>query len=117
MGEADPQEGNYPIFGLDFVEPTGSGTDDGWKQAWWKFEGGLLVAGKDSWFLVFSSANNWTSGSYKMEPASDQIPLPNPEPCTLALLGLGSTILFAKRKNSVVKMAYAIKSHRVHSSN
>jgi hypothetical protein len=116
MGEQDPQEGDY-IFGLDFVEPTDAGTSDGGIQAWWEFEGGLFVAGKDSWFLIFSSNNNWTAGSYWIGPISDVPPVPNPEPCTLALLGLGSVILFAKRKNSVVKMAHTIKSHRVYSHN
>lgn len=114
MSEADPQEGNYPIFGLDFVEPTGSGNNDGWKEAWWAFEDGFLVAGKDSWFLVFRSANDWTVGSYKMEPAGNTVSLPNPEPCTLALLGLGSAILFVKRRNSVVRMACTVKSYEVH---
>ncbi len=117
MGEQDPQEGNFPIFGIDFVEPTDSGTNNDGTQAWWEFEGGLLVAGADSWFLIFSSSNSWTAGEYSMKPVSDDIPIPgsgSPEPCTLALLGLGSTILFARRKSSVVKTAYAIKSHRVH---
>jgi hypothetical protein len=101
MSEQDPQEGDYPIFGLDFVEPTASGTNDSGEQIWWEFEDGLLVAGKDSWFLIFSNPSDWVPGNYKMEPVSGEIPLPpNPEPCTLALLGLGSTILFAKRRSS-----------------
>ncbi len=115
MGEQDPQEGDYLLLGLDFVEPTGSGTSNGGVQAWWEFDNGLFVAGEDSWFLIFSSANNWTAGSYYIGPISSVPPVPNPEPCTLALLGLGSAILFTKRKNSVVKMAHTINSRGVHS--
>ncbi|MDD5063798.1 MAG: PEP-CTERM sorting domain-containing protein [Phycisphaerae bacterium] len=106
QGAQDPQEADY-LFGLDFIEPTDSGLNNTGDQAWWEFDGGLLVAGEDSWFLIFSSAHNWVAGNYSMEPVNDDVPFPNPEPCTLALLGLGSTILFAKRK----------KSYRVHSNN
>jgi hypothetical protein len=109
MGEADPQEADYIISGLDFVEPTSPGTNNSGTQAWWKFEGGTLIASGDSWFLIFSSSKDWVPGEYKMTGVNGIPPAPgsNPEPCTLALLGLGSTILFAKRKNS-------IKSYRVH---
>lgn len=97
MGAQDPQEADY-IFDLDFVEPTDSGTSNGGQQAWWAFDGGFFVAGEDSWFLIFSSNNDWTAGSYWIGPISDVPPVPNPEPCTLALLGLGSAVLFTKRK-------------------
>lgn len=99
QGAQDPQEAEG-LFGFNFIEPTDYGLNNAGNQAWWEFDGGLLVAGEDSWFLIFSSNHNWTAGSYSMESVNDDIPFPNPEPCTLALLGLGSTILFAKRKKS-----------------
>ncbi len=99
QGQQDPQEADG-LFGLDFTEPTSCGLNNAGNQAWWEFNGGLLVAGDGSWFLIFSSSHNWTAGSYSMEPVNDDIPFPNPEPCTLVLFGLGSTILFAKRKKS-----------------
>jgi hypothetical protein len=81
-------------------------------RATWKFldalNGATLVAGGYSWFLIFSSDRDWTAGSYLMQPEGGFPITGNPEPCTLALLGLGSAILFAKRRNSV-------KLHRVRS--
>ena len=119
MNTQNPWEG-YPLI-TGCVAPTNSfsNTNPGETRATWEFAGGILVADKYSWFLIFSSPNDWTEGRYDMSPPAgdDIVPTPNPEPCTLALLGLSSTILFAKRKNSVVKMAYAIKSHRVRSHN
>jgi len=114
MDSQNPWE-NYPLI-TEGVAPTNSfpNTNLAETRATWEFAGGILVADEYSWFLIFSSANDWTEGRYDMSPPADIVPIPNPEPCTLALLGLGGTILFAKRKNSVVKMAYAIKSYRVH---
>jgi hypothetical protein len=103
MGEQDPQEADY-LFWLDFTEPTDRGADNSGEQLWWKFEGGLLVAGESSWFLIYSSDHHWTAGNFMMEPVSSDFPVRgNPEPCTLVLLGLGGAILFAKRRNSAVK--------------
>jgi hypothetical protein len=120
MSSRDPWQ-DYPLPPPGGVAPTSTGVNPTETRATWFFQGpptgAILLAGKDSWFLIFSSDRDWTPGNYEMKPVNDEIPTPNPEPCTLALLGLGSTILFAKRKNSVVKMAYAIKSHRVRSHN
>jgi hypothetical protein len=82
--------------------------------ATWEFGeaalGGGISAGDYSWFLIFSSPNDWVRGQYQTGTAGG-IPITgNPEPCTLALLGLGSVILLAKRRNSV-------KSYGVHLHN
>jgi hypothetical protein len=112
MTSQDPWE-NYPLI-TEGVAPTGTEFNLGETRGTWEFAGGILIAGEYSWFLIFSSSQDWVEGKYQMETAGGFPISGNPEPCTLALLGLGGTILFAKRKNSVVKMAYAIKSYRVH---
>jgi hypothetical protein len=82
------------------VAPTDYYTNPDKTEATWEFAGGILVADKYSWFLIFSSTHDWTEGRYDMSPpGGDIVPAPNPEPCTLALLGLGSAMLFAKRRN------------------
>jgi hypothetical protein len=112
INNQDPWE--FQPFMAGGIEP--SEWDFSATRATWKFWGltdATLVAGEYSWFLIFSSTNDWVRGKYEMQPEGGFPITGNPEPCTLALLGLGSAILFAKRKNSVVKMAYAIKSCRV----
>jgi hypothetical protein len=116
MNTQNPWE-NYPLI-TEGVAPTNSFPNTNLEEtrATWEFAGGILIADEYSWFLVFSSTHNWTVGRYDINPLNNDAtgPVPNPEPCTLALLGLGSAIFLAKRKNSVVKMAYAIKSYEVH---
>ncbi len=105
---------NFPL--ITNITPTGTAINLDKTRATWEFwglTGATLVAGESSWFLIFSSGKDWTAGRYEMQPAGGFPITGNPEPCTLALLGLGSAILFTKRRNFVVKMAYAIKSRRV----
>jgi hypothetical protein len=115
MASQDPWE-YYPLI-TEGEAPTGTNVNLGETQARWEFAGGILVAGEYSWFLIFSSDHDWTQGKYVMQTEGGFPITGNPEPCTLALLGLGSAVLFAKRRNSVVKTAYAIESHRVRSHN
>jgi hypothetical protein len=89
------------------VAPTSTETNLSETRGTWKFAGSIFAPGEYSWFLIFSSDNDWVQGKYTMETSSIFPVASNPEPCTLALLGLGSAILFAKRRNSV-----AIKSRR-----
>jgi len=70
-------------------------------EAKWEFAGGGIAAGEYSWFLVFSSDNDWVPGEYEVQPAGGFPVQGNPEPCTLALLGIGSVILFTRRRKSV----------------
>jgi hypothetical protein len=83
------------------VEPTEWGIGSAGTTAWWKFFNNDLLSGEYSWFLIFSSDNDWTVGQYEMQTADGFPVTSNPEPATVVLLGLGSTILFAKRRNSV----------------
>jgi hypothetical protein len=68
---------------------------------WSAASGGLLSAGKNSWYLIFSSDNAPTKGSFKVEASSGTDPaVPGedvPEPCTLALFGIASALYAAKR--------------------
>ena len=67
----------------------------------WDFAGGILAAGEYSWFLVFSSTNDWTEGKYLMETAGGFPITSSPEPCTLAFLVIGGAFVFTRRKNPV----------------
>jgi hypothetical protein len=94
--------GNYQLI-TEGVEPTDWGIGSAGTTAWWKFFNNDLLSGEYSWFLIFSSDKDWTVGKYEMQTA-DGFPVPvtsNPEPATVVLLGLGCTILFVKRRNSV----------------
>jgi hypothetical protein len=79
----------------------GNGPGD-YDEAVWEFDNGFLVADEHSWMLLLSSDHDWTAGSYVVERVSDgETPIPNPEPISLGLLGLGSLIaLHRRRKNA-----------------
>jgi len=67
----------------------------------WTFEDGYIAQGQHSWFLVFSSDQDWTAGTYEITGPGMPVPEPVPEPATLALLGLGMTVLMTKRRKAV----------------
>lgn len=83
------------LFGGVAPTPTASET-----QGIWKFDGGVLVTGEHSWFLIFSSEFAPVAGSYEIKAPEGEPPIPSPEPSTLALLGLGSAMLFRRRRKS-----------------
>jgi hypothetical protein len=63
----------------------------------WSAEGGYLSAGKNSWYLIFSSNCEPVKGTFKVEAASQSNVPVTPEPCTLALFGAASALLAATR--------------------
>ena len=81
------------------IAPELSSTQGVWEFGW---IGDALVAGKHSYFLVFSSEYAPVTGSYGLTPRSDPNPVPEiPEPAVIALLGFGSVLMFVKQRKSV----------------
>jgi hypothetical protein len=71
-------------------------------KAIWEFEDGVLAIDAHSFFLVISSDFNYSTGTYSvLQSTSPQTPIPNPEPGTLALLGVGSMLTLLRRRRSV----------------
>ncbi len=98
MDAQDPWE-DYP-FTTAGVAPTDTRFNLSETRATWEFAGGILVAGEYSWFLIFSSANDWVEGRYEMTTAGG-LPISGPpEPSSIALLGLGGvrTLIRARKK-------------------
>jgi hypothetical protein len=69
-------------------------------QGAWTFTPGVLTPGAHSWFLVFSSDNAPIKGEFTVNsPSESDVPVShNPEPGTIALLGVGSGLFVARRK-------------------
>lgn len=70
-------------------------------NATWQFDDGALVDGQRSYMMLISSNHSpVTTGGYSFEaPVNGEIPLPNPEPASLALLSIGAMLL-RKRKTA-----------------
>ena len=109
----------FSILGLDESLISGMGTqDDGssgkkpaewgytttegyWK---WKIEGtnSYIYKGDHSWFLVYSSNNNWVKGNYDVKGPENEGELPQPEipePASmLVLLSAGGLMMKKRRK-------------------
>lgn len=78
-------------------------------EAYYVFEGGVLISDENSWFLLMYSDSDWVKGSYEINPSDTDIPVSGdgdgvdtgdstvPEPATLALL-LGGGLLSLIRK-------------------
>jgi hypothetical protein len=66
----------------------------------WTAAVGFVEAGESSWFLIFSSAYAPTAGTFAVKaPEESDIPVPPevPEPGTIALLGVASSLFIARR--------------------
>jgi hypothetical protein len=81
------------------VSPSPRVCDEQGIWEWSAVSGSLLSAGKNSWYLIFSSGNAPTKGDFKVEAASEtDPPIPEvPEPCTLVLFSVASALFAAKR--------------------
>ncbi len=77
-------------------------TDPSLTNGIWEFEQGTLTKGKHSWFLTISSNAPPTLGDFSLNtPPDDDLLVPGvPEPATMILLGIGSVILMAGRRDS-----------------
>jgi hypothetical protein len=90
--QEDPEEG---------IEPGEEYFDGGQSKVVWEFNGsdGYIIVGEHSWFLVFSSDQDWVKGDYEIRGPAE-MPVPMPEPATIALLGLGSITILMKRRRA-----------------
>ena len=58
--------------------------------------------GEHSWFLTISSDHDYIVGDFSILSDPDgEVPIPVPEPATMLLIGVGSAILMARRKDSI----------------
>jgi hypothetical protein len=106
----DPSTDEWPIGSMDDLittdavapddepYPMYSATEDFYMVVW-EFTNGFLVAGDHSWFLVLGSNHDYTYGSYTFDKTvGDGAPLPNPEPASIVLLGLGGALTFVRTR-------------------
>jgi len=76
--------------------------DTGPENAVWEFEGDILETDAHSFFLVISSDYNYTTGTYHVVKSTSPVaPIPNPEPGTIALLGIGGMMTLLRRRRRV----------------
>ncbi len=68
----------------------------------WEFDGDIIEETEQSFFLVISSDYDFTIGSYRViKSTSPDAPIPNPEPSTIALLGIGGVMTLLRRRRRV----------------
>lgn len=88
--QEDPENG---------IEPGSAYLNEDDYKIVWEFNGdaGYIIAGEHSWFLVFSSDNDWVAGSYEIK-GPDDVPVPIPEPAIVVLLGIGGMLTLVSRR-------------------
>ena len=103
---ADPGQMSLPDRGQEavfeqFVLNDEEEDDDGqyFSSAHWEFNTSALSNGEHSYFLFITSDHDYKAGTYNFQPPQGgSVIIPNPEPCTLALLGLGSAFLLKRQR-------------------
>jgi len=112
----DPSTDEWPIGSMDDIDdiittdavapdddpiPMYSATEDS-HMVVWEFTNGYLTTGDHSWFLVLGSYHDYTYGSYTFDKTKgDGATLPNPEPGSIALLGLGGVLTFIRTRKKI----------------
>jgi len=70
----------------------------------WEFTDNLLDEGQHSWFLVLRSPHDWTPGGFTFNKnRANETPIPNPEPATIILLGIGGVIAVSTRRRNAAR--------------
>ncbi|MHC4736086.1 MAG: PEP-CTERM sorting domain-containing protein [Planctomycetota bacterium] len=96
IGTVDDDSGGIDATAMYFgVHDIVTGPD----KAIWEFEGDILATDEHSFFLVISSDYNYFTGTYQLiKSTSPDVPVPNPEPSTIALLGFGMLAFLRRRR-------------------
>jgi hypothetical protein len=99
IGTVDDGIGGIDSTAMYFgVHDANTGPDN----AVWEFEGDILETNAHSFFLVISSDYNYATGTYNLiKTSSPGAPIPNPEPSTIALLGIGGMMTLLRRRRRV----------------
>lgn len=88
--------------GIATKEELGEYFNPSYTNGIWEFEQGILIKGEHSWFLTLSSDHDFVAGNFSIVRDPDnEVPIPIPEPGTMILIGVGSAILMARKKDSV----------------
>jgi len=111
----DPSTDELPIGSMDDIDdiitadavapdddPYFASSSEYGKMVVWEFTNGFLTAGDHSWFLVLGSYHDYTYGSYTFDKTvADGTWVPNPEPASIALLGLGGVLTFIRTRKKI----------------